>query len=114
MEVIDKISVVLIIRARMRLSNDQVRVIRKAILECDPDAEILLFGSRVDDAAKGGDIDVLCLSEKIDRKNRRLIRRKMSDRLEGQRVDLVVAADQSKPFVRMAMEDAVRLTEPYD
>ena len=94
----------------MRLSADQIRIIREAILGRDPQAEILLFGSRVDDNARGGDIDILCLSGKIDRQKRRLIRREMSDRLNGQKVDLVVAPDPSKPFIRLAMTDAVRLT----
>jgi len=93
----------------MRLSPRQVRDIRKPILEYDPQASILLFGSRTDDAAKGGDIDVLCLSKKIDRHKRRRIRREISDRMDGQRVDLIVAADTSKPFVRLAMREAMPL-----
>lgn len=94
----------------MRLTPDQIRIIREPIVDLDPQARVLLFGSRIDDRARGGDIDVLCLSDKIDRHQRRRLRRHISDRFDGQRVDLLVAADTSKPFVRMVLQDAVPLT----
>jgi predicted nucleotidyltransferase len=94
----------------MRLTQQERKVICDSINRVDPEARILLFGSRVDDQARGGDIDVLCLSSEINRQQRRLIRREMSDRLAGQKVDLIVAADRSRPFVRLVMADAVPLT----
>ena len=50
----------------MRLSNEEHSAINAAIQQADADAQIFLFGSRVDDAAKGGDIDLLVLSKKIN------------------------------------------------
>jgi predicted nucleotidyltransferase len=94
----------------MRLTQQERKVICDSINRVDPEARILLFGSRVDDQARGGDIEVLCLSSEINRQQRRLIRREMSDRLAGQKVDLIVAADRSRPFVRLVMADAVPLT----
>jgi myo-inositol-hexaphosphate 3-phosphohydrolase len=52
----------------------------------------------------------LCLSSEINRQQRRLIRREIGDRLAGQKIDLIVAADRSKPFVRLVMAEAVPLT----
>ncbi len=44
----------------MRLSETERKVIRTAAVEFfGDDAEIWLFGSRVDDSKKGGDIDLL-------------------------------------------------------
>jgi predicted nucleotidyltransferase len=44
----------------MRLSEHQREVIRRSAAEvAGPDAAVLLFGSRVNDLARGGDIDVL-------------------------------------------------------
>lgn len=44
----------------MRLSGEQRRVIKQAARSCfGADAEVRLFGSRVDDSKRGGDIDLL-------------------------------------------------------
>jgi len=50
----------------MRLSEQQVSIIKEEIYKKDESAEIYLFGSRADDLALGGDIDLLVISEKID------------------------------------------------
>jgi predicted nucleotidyltransferase len=94
----------------MRLTQEEQRAICGSIHKVDPDARILLFGSRVNDEARGGDIDILCLSSAINRQQRRLIQREMGDRLAGQKIDLIVTADRSKPFVRLVMADAVPLS----
>lgn len=44
----------------MRLTQQQQRVITEAAAETfGPDANVILFGSRVDDRKRGGDIDLL-------------------------------------------------------
>jgi predicted nucleotidyltransferase len=42
----------------MRLSEFELRCIRETLLEADPSGKIYLFGSRIDDTGKGGDIDI--------------------------------------------------------
>jgi len=42
----------------MRLTNKQVDIIKATIVKYISDAKIILFGSRVDDSKKGGDIDL--------------------------------------------------------
>ena len=93
----------------MRLTRAEQELIRSSIIEIDPDAEIRLFGSRVNKAAKGGDIDILCISIQIDRHHRRRLKRELSDRLGGQRIDLVVARDHHKPFVRLILPESAEL-----
>jgi predicted nucleotidyltransferase len=93
----------------MRLSDQERQSIRKILLELDPNAQIYLFGSRVDDDKKGGDIDLLILSSKITEKNRRLIKLKLYDALGEQKIDLIITSDTADPFVQIALEHGVLL-----
>ena len=44
----------------MRLSTTQTRLILECVrAQFGADAQVLLFGSRLDDAARGGDVDLL-------------------------------------------------------
>ena len=79
----------------MRLSHNEQQVIRDSIHRVDPNARIVLFGSRVDDQARGGDIDLLVLS----------------DRIGWQKLDLIVENEGQglSPIARVAMETGKRL-----
>jgi predicted nucleotidyltransferase len=50
----------------MRLAPNEHEMIRAAIHQQDALAAVYLFGSRADDRARGGDIDLLVLSQKIN------------------------------------------------
>ena len=57
----------------MRLLPKEIEIIKKSILHYTKDAKIILFGSRVYDDKKGGDIDIfietnhpMTLKEKIE------------------------------------------------
>ena len=83
--------------------------IREAIHAVDEEASIYLFGSRVDDAARGGDIDLLVLSSRIDLIAKLGILARLHQQLGERKIDLVVYADASRPFPRMVIEEGVRL-----
>ena len=70
---------------------------------------IYLFGSRVDDQKKGGDIDLLILSQTLMPSDKRAIRGELWQSIGEQKIDLVIAHDTSEPFVRIALETGVRL-----
>ena len=93
----------------MRLAPNQLQAIKEVISASDPEAEIFLFGSRTDDAKRGGDIDLLIMSTKIGFDERRRLKLKLLDRLGQQKIDIVVAKDESRPFVRIARREGVKL-----
>jgi len=89
----------------MRLSQKEISVIKKSILDFDPNAKIYLFGSRVNDLAKGGDIDILVISEKIGFIEKIKIKTKVFDEIEEQKFDLVVKKIFNDSFVKMIETD---------
>lgn len=90
----------------MRLLDRERKVIADTIRGVDPRAQLFLFGSRARDDARGGDIDILCISSAIDRRQRRQIRRSILDQIGEQKLDLVVESNAEKPFVRLILRDA--------
>lgn len=99
----------------MRLSQPNAAVIKKEVENVfGRDAKVWLFGSRVDDTARGGDIDLLVeadvdLEEALDKELRlyaRLVRR-----LGDQRIDIVVhmLGAPLKPIHESARQKGLRL-----
>jgi predicted nucleotidyltransferase len=74
----------------MRLADNEVVAIRDEVRRLDPAAETYLYGSRVDDSARGGDIDLLVLSDRIGFRDLLRLRRAILDRIGWQQLDLVV------------------------
>ena len=95
----------------MRLLNAEREVIRNAVAEFDSEAEVYLFGSRVDDTKKGGDIDILVISEKIDDHSLVLIEEEIFKQIEAQKIDFVVSGgERDTSFADLILKKgAVRL-----
>jgi len=90
----------------MRLQDSE----RQAIIRtADPDSAVYLFGSRVDDSAKGGDIDLLVLSKKINLMAKLDILARLHQQLGDQKIDLVIYPDLSRPFARIAVKNGEAL-----
>jgi uncharacterized protein len=75
----------------MRITEQEKNVIIDAVSSADPNAQVWLFGSRVDDSKKGGDIDIAIFSEIIDKDvmQRIQVRRFICDRIGEQKIDIV-------------------------
>ena len=93
----------------MRLTDNEQNAIRNVIYKWDPDAKIWLFGSRVDDRAKGGDIDLLIISSQLSILDKSKIRLALYDEIGEQKIDLVIVADDTDPFTRIALSEGVSL-----
>jgi predicted nucleotidyltransferase len=74
----------------MRLTLSERSAILAAVSKHDVAARVILFGSRTDDRARGGDIDLLVVSDRIGFRNEWEIRRDILDKIGWQKLDLVV------------------------
>lgn len=93
----------------MRLNDSEKAAIKETINLFDDRAKIYLFGSRVDDTKKGGDIDLLIMSSKLTFEDKIKIRLKLFDKIGEQKIDLLIAKDTSDPFVRIALNNGMML-----
>ncbi len=93
----------------MRLTLKEISAIKKNVLHFDSEAKIYLFGSRVDNNKKGGDIDILVISDKIGFSEKLKIRTEIFKEIEEQKLDLVVKKDFSDLFVQMIEPDLLCL-----
>ena len=98
----------------MRLSPDEVVAIKDAAaLAFGNDAVVRLFGSRVDDDARGGDIDLLIevAPGRAGIVQESLFLSELFRRIDEQKVDLVLTEHDrpASPFARMIASEAVLL-----
>ena len=93
----------------MRLSKLEVDVVKQSVYRHDPEALVYLFGSRADDTKKGGDIDLLIISTIIKPADKIDLKAAIYEKLEEQKIDIVVAKNKEKPFVRLALKQGVLL-----
>lgn len=95
----------------MRIEKDKIDFFKSEIKRYLPDFKLYLFGSRVDDGKKGGDIDILLLSDRLlSRRDKRAIKIKFYNAFGYQKLDLVnFTYDDPAPFKELALMDGVEL-----
>ena len=95
----------------MRLSQMYVKTIKKHFKEYFKSGEIYLFGSRVDDTKKGGDIDLYLVikehSNLFEKKIKFLSRVKRE--IGEQKIDIVFNKDGSRLIEKEAIQCGVKL-----
>lgn len=86
----------------MRLSPEQRRLIKQAASDLfGPSVEVVLFGSRVDDEQRGGDIDLMIKTpEDIERPAVMAARlsARLSRLLDGRKIDVIIQSSSLKPL----------------
>lgn len=98
----------------MRLVNAQIDNINRLVHQyAGDDCRVYLFGSRVDDVARGGDVDLLV---ETTRAVPRLQRARLAMAIEtaiGLPVDLIVKPENKVPttFEKIAMSQAIPLVK---
>lgn len=97
----------------MRLTPQQIASIRNAAEDAfGPDTRVMLFGSRVDDDKRGGDIDLLIQPTRIDQPLVRKLRflGLLEPELGERKIDIVIeSANDSRPIVQVARETGIPL-----
>ncbi len=95
----------------MRLTPEQIDTIQSTVVQTlGEGAVVSIFGSRLDDSRRGGDVDLLIEAEQEPGLLQRAsIKNRLENRLQLP-VDVVTASfDQPSPFARMAKAQAVPL-----
>lgn len=95
----------------MRITDEMADFIKTGLKEIEPDSKVYLFGSRTDDQAKGGDIDILWLtSEKISSSRIRPFRISFFKKFGWQKLDIVnFTFTDDATFKNIALETALAL-----
>ena len=95
----------------MRLSPKEVSAIRAEVKRLDSKSEVHLFGSRVDDTARGGDIDLLVVSDTLGFRDVLRLRTRILDRIGWQQLDLILRRrdEMDEPLAALAQATGVRL-----
>jgi len=91
----------------MRLKEDEKKIL-KEILENYKDIEIFLFGSRLNDNLKGGDLDLIIKANKEAQKIAFEIQTKFLYEID-ESVNVIVY-DEKNDFTREMMKNAKRIT----
>ncbi|NUM80684.1 nucleotidyltransferase domain-containing protein [bacterium] len=95
----------------MRLRPDEILSIKNTVEEILPGAKVYLFGSRVDDSKKGGDIDLLIVTnEKVDFKKQSKIDWILQQKLGEQKIDILYQIENEMTnFGWLALETGIKL-----
>ena len=99
----------------MRITPEQVRVIRQGVAEfAGEQARVLLFGSRVRDDARGGDVDLMLELDEAVAEPAQLAARlavRVSRAMDGRKVDVLVKAPNLLllPIHAVALAEGIRL-----
>ena len=88
----------------MRLSEYEIEAIKTSFKEHFKSGEVYLFGSRLDDTQKGGDIDIYI---KTDQSNK--VRKKvdflvsLKEKIGNQKIDVVLSYDLTSSIEQIAL-----------
>jgi len=95
----------------MRLTDYQIQAIRQLACQvAGNQSRVRVFGSRLDDTAQGGDLDLMLeLTEPVD--NPALMSAQVSRVMHGRKVDVLLSAPNLKrlPIHEIAFKEGVEL-----
>jgi len=98
----------------MRLTNYEINSIKYIFKDIFKSGNISLFGSRVDETKKGGDIDLyielneqLSVKDMLDKKSK--FRLKLYDKIGEQKIDVIISKDKSRLIEQEVIKNKITL-----
>lgn len=95
----------------MRLTDNEVKALRESFYQVFESGNIYLFGSRVDDSLKGGDIDLYIQTDKknanLDKKLDFLV--SVKEKIGDQKIDVIISKDSNKLIEKEALQTGILL-----
>lgn len=99
----------------MRLSQQNTDDIKQAFLQVFEKGELYLFGSRVNDSCRGGDIDLYVVADNTERLGEKRIEflASIKRRIGEQRIDLVVDRGTGRAIDAIAKTEGILLCKQH-
>jgi len=95
----------------VRLTNKEIEAITSVYKDIFKSGNIYLFGSRVDDTKKGGDIDLYIQANNkenlTEKKLNFLI--ELKRKIGEQKIDVVISRDINRPIEQIALKNGIQL-----
>ena len=94
----------------MRLEEWEVIEIKKAAkLVFGENVKVILFGSRVDDSKKGGDIDLYVITDTPTYEKKTKFWIELQERLGEQKIDIILSENPNRVIEKVALKEGVEL-----
>ncbi len=98
----------------MRLANTEIEAIKQTFLNVFKQGNIFLFGSRVNDSLKGGDIDLYVVPAETLDKSEILAKKidflvKVKNLIGDQKIDLVISRNNNRLIEQEALHTGIQL-----
>ena len=94
----------------MRLAKWEIEEIKKAAkLVFGENVRVFLFGSRVYDNKKGGDIDLYVITDNPSYEKKGKFWIELQERLGEQKIDIILSEDSNRSIEKTALKEGVEL-----
>ena len=95
----------------MRLSDAELKSIKTIFYKVFKNGDIYLFGSRVDDSLKGGDIDLYIVSNDKENTLEKKVNflAKLKQEIGDQKIDVIVSKDKNRAIEQEALHYGIKL-----
>ena len=95
----------------MRLNPFEIKSIKNTFNSVFNTGKIYLFGSRIDDTKKGGDIDLYIITKDSNKVRKKIdFLRILKNKIGEQKIDLVISYDNSTSIEQEALKNSILLS----